>query len=132
MKAWVAEIVEQVPGKKIQCRGRVPEDLEVFQDHFPDFPVLPGVLALDILRESVDLCVRIGRPENEASSQSLISARSVKFQHFLRPGEAWESYAEYLPGEPTGSWNVKLMVQNRTAVSARMLFSSINKLVTEV
>lgn len=131
MSAWVEKILELAPGQKIHCRGVIQENLEVFLDHFPDFPVLPGVLALDILRESVELCIANGQPK-ENGAQRLLSVQAVKFQHFLRPGEAWESHASYSPGQTTGSWNVKLMVRNRTAVSARMLFSSMLELVTEV
>jgi len=131
MNPWVQQIIELLPGQKIHCRGVISENLEVFQDHFPDFPVLPGVLALEILRESVDLCISKGQ-SIEGGAQRLLSVHAVKFQHFLRPGEAWESHASFTPGEPSGSWNVKLMVQSRIAVSARMVFSSMIEIVTEV
>jgi len=123
MSLWVEKILELIPGQKIHCQGVIAENLEVFQDHFPDFPVLPGVLALEILRESVDLCISRGQPE-ENGAQRLLSVQAVKFQHFLRPGESWESHASYSPGQSMGSWSVKLMVRNQTAVSARMVFSS--------
>ncbi len=131
MKPWIQHIVDLIPGEKIHCGGMIPENLEVFQDHFPDFPVLPGVLALDILRESVDRCVAEGKPEINVA-QRLVSVQAVKFQHFLRPGEFWESLAVYSRGASAGIWNVKLMVRNQTAVSARMLFSSMLESVTEV
>ncbi len=130
MNPWVEQVLSVLPGQKIHCSGVIPKDLEVFKDHFPDFPVLPGVLALDILRESVDLCIASDRP-NKNGAQRLLSVKAVKFQHFLRPGEAWDSQAEYSSGASSGSWNVKLTVQGRTAVSAHMLFSSMHNLVTE-
>ena len=49
----VDEILEHEPGKRIRARGRIAEDAAFFQDHFPDFPILPGVLALEIFRKIV-------------------------------------------------------------------------------
>lgn len=122
MSYWKSEIIENDPGQRIRCRGVIDSTLEVFQDHFPEFPVLPGVLALDILKEAVDLCqASVSASKNTGSI--LASVKAVKFQHFLRPGESWESQATLAASGSQSVWKVQLSVRNQPAVSARMCFN---------
>jgi len=127
---WKSEVIEMTPGQSIRCVGVIAEDLEVFKDHFPDFPVLPGVLALDILRECVSLCESADRGDSK-NLLPLSLLEAVKFQHFLRPGERWEGRADKVSPGSKSFWKVQLSVQDRIAVSARMCFNH-DVLVREV
>jgi len=62
---------------------------EYLADHFPAFPVLPGVLLLEGLVESASWLVR--ETENFAHSMVLLEqARNVKYKSFLEPGSRIE------------------------------------------
>jgi 3-hydroxyacyl-[acyl-carrier-protein] dehydratase len=62
---------------------------EYLADHFPTFPVLPGVLLLQGLIESASWLVR--QAENFAHSIILLeNARNVKYKSFLAPGSQIE------------------------------------------
>jgi len=62
---------------------------EYLADHFPAFPVLPGVLLLEGLIESASWLVR--ETENFAHSMVLLEqARNVKYKSFLAPGSTIE------------------------------------------
>ena len=62
---------------------------EYLADHFPTFPVLPGVLLLQGLVESASWLVR--KTENFAHSMVLLEeARNVKYKSFLAPGSRIE------------------------------------------
>ena len=41
---WVSRIVAIEPGASIEGELDVPADLDIFRGHFPDHPVLPGVI----------------------------------------------------------------------------------------
>ena len=58
---------------------------EYLADHFPIFPVLPGVLLLEGLVESASWLVR--QSQDFANSMILLSqARNVKYKSFAAPG----------------------------------------------
>jgi 3-hydroxyacyl-[acyl-carrier-protein] dehydratase len=58
---------------------------EYLGDHFPTFPVLPGVLLLEGLIESASWLVRLGSDFSH-SMVLLKSAKNVKYKSFLAPG----------------------------------------------
>jgi len=62
---------------------------EYLSDHFPTFPVLPGVLLLEGLVESASWLVR--QAENFAHSMILLAqAGNVKYKSFAAPGSRIE------------------------------------------
>jgi 3-hydroxyacyl-[acyl-carrier-protein] dehydratase len=76
-------------GKEIKTLKNLSLAEEYLADHFPAFPVLPGVLLLEGMIESASWLVR--EKENFAHSMVLLEqARNVKYKSFLAPGSAIE------------------------------------------
>lgn len=72
-------------GKEISAVKSVSLAEEYLGDHFPTFPVLPGVLLLEGLIEAASWLVREG--ENFAHSMVLLEqAKNVKYKSFAAPG----------------------------------------------
>ncbi|MCF7976005.1 MAG: beta-hydroxyacyl-ACP dehydratase [Phycisphaerae bacterium] len=72
-------------GKHIQTIKNVSLAEEYLGDHFPTFPVLPGVLLLQGMVESASWLVR----EAQGFAHSMIlmeHTRNVKYKSFLAPG----------------------------------------------
>ena len=85
----IDRIVSLEPGKQIKAVKAVSLAEEYLADHFPAFPVLPGVLLLEGLIESASWLVR--EAENFAHSMLLLKqARNVKYKSFLAPGSQIE------------------------------------------
>jgi len=85
----IDKVVLLESGKRIKAVKGVSLAEEYLADHFPTFPVLPGVLLLEGLIESASWLVR--EAENFAHSMILLEqARNVKYKSFLPPGEQIE------------------------------------------
>jgi 3-hydroxyacyl-[acyl-carrier-protein] dehydratase len=85
----IDKVVSLESGKEIKTVKGVSLAEEYLADHFPTFPVLPGVLLLEGLIESASWLVR--EAENFAHSMILLEqARNVKYRSFLVPGSRIE------------------------------------------
>jgi 3-hydroxyacyl-[acyl-carrier-protein] dehydratase len=81
----IDKVVSLELGREIKAVKSVSLAEEYLADHFPAFPVLPGVLLLEGLIESASWLVR--ETENFAHSMILLEqARNVKYKSFLAPG----------------------------------------------
>jgi len=89
----IDKIVSLEPGKEVKAVKGVSLAEEYLADHFPAFPVLPGVLLLEGLIESASWLVR--ETENFAHSMILLEqARNVKYKSFVAPGAQIEYTVE--------------------------------------
>jgi len=89
----IDKVISLDAGKEIKALKGVSLAEEYLADHFPTFPVLPGVLLLEGLIESASWLVR--RTENFAHSMILLEqARNVKYKSFLAPGSQIEYKVE--------------------------------------
>ncbi|MDH7600260.1 MAG: hypothetical protein QHH07_11610 [Sedimentisphaerales bacterium] len=87
----IDKIVALEPGRSLKAVKTVSLAEEYLADHFPSFPVLPGVLLLQGLIESASWLVRA--TERFAHSMILLEqAKNVRYKSFLPPG----SQVEYL------------------------------------
>ena len=81
----IDKIVSLQENSEIKAVKSVSLAEEYLADHFPIFPVLPGVLLLEGLVESASWLVR--KTQNFANSMVLLeSARNVKYKSFAAPG----------------------------------------------
>src|SRR5437867_4473927 len=91
----VDRIVEVVPGERIRIAKNLTLGEEYLADHFPTFPVMPGVLMLETLVEAGAWLLRL----SESYRHSVIvlrDARNVKYGSFMQPGHSLQVTAEML------------------------------------
>ena len=82
---FVDKIVALEPGVTIECQRTWPQDLEIFADHFPQFPVVPGVLLTEMMGQAAGLCLS-SRPDDNNSAM-LIQIKNAAFRDWVKPGE---------------------------------------------
>jgi 3-hydroxyacyl-[acyl-carrier-protein] dehydratase len=95
-------------------------------DHFPEFPVLPGVFMLQAATEAATWLVRIS--ENYAHSMIVLhEARMVKFAGFVAPGNALKISVEQLKRENSlVQFKFQGEVDGRVCVSGRLTLECCN------
>lgn len=82
----VDRIVELESGRRIVAEKALSLAEEYLQDHFPKFPVLPGVLLLEALVQAAAWLVR-EKLDFGPSVVLLKEARNVTYKSFLAPGQ---------------------------------------------
>ena len=81
------------PGKSIRMVKNLTLAEEYLADHFPTFPVMPGVLMLQTLVEAGAWLLRIS-DDFQHSVIALREARNVKYGAFMQPGKSMVVTAE--------------------------------------
>ena len=115
----IEKIIWVKPGEGIAASGVIPAEEEFFKDHFPGFPILPGVLALEMFRLTADFYLR--QAGFDQHRFRITKIRGVKFSHYLKPGETWESHLSLISQrEIEFVWNARMIHEGNTAVSARL------------
>ena len=82
----VDRIVSVKPGKVIEALKNLTLGEDYLADHFPTFPVLPGVLMLESLVEAGAWLLRITH-DFEKSLIVLHEVRNIKYASFVEPGQ---------------------------------------------
>jgi len=86
------------PGKRIVATKSLSLAEEYLQDHFPNFPVMPGVMMLEALTQASAWLIRAS--EDFAHSIVVLKeARNVKYARFVQPGQTLVIVAEIVQEE---------------------------------
>jgi 3-hydroxyacyl-[acyl-carrier-protein] dehydratase len=114
------------PGKSITAIKTLSLSEEYLADHFPCFPVMPGVLMLEAMTQAAAWTIRLG--EDFAHSIVVLrEARNVKYGDFVEPGKVLTVTAEVQSQEGQLT-KVKAsgLVGDRTSLTARLVLERYN------
>lgn len=83
---WLDEIVS-INETSVHARKDITSDLDVFRGHYPDFPVLPGVLQCEAAMQAG--AVLIAHSMEAAGNKVPVATRmnNVQFRKLVRPGD---------------------------------------------
>lgn len=82
-------IVVLEPARRIVARKALSLAEEYLADHFPTFPVMPGVLMVEAMTEAAGWLLQATR-HFAYSVLELAEVRNVTYKNFVRPGEVLE------------------------------------------
>ena len=83
-----------LPGGLVRTECAVPASSPVFDGHFPDYPILPGVLMIETIAQTGGWLVLATL--RFAAMPFLAQVKQAKMRTFVQPGEALEAAAELL------------------------------------
>jgi 3-hydroxyacyl-[acyl-carrier-protein] dehydratase len=122
----VDRIVEVQPGKALLAVKNLTLGEEYLADHFPTFPVMPGVLMLETLVEAGAWLVRI-TDDFKHSVIVLREARNVKYGTFMEPGRQMSVRVELVEqDDSSATFKGKGEVDGQTTVAARLTLARYN------
>ncbi len=116
----VDKILEMVPGKTIRAEKFIAPDEDYFEDHFPGFPVVPGVLQTEMMAQAAGKCLDAEGPaRGKAMLARIVSA---SFRGWVKPGSVCGIFAEIKTSHPKFATAVAWIAVGGSRVSASELF----------
>ncbi len=97
---FVDRIISVEPGLAIETLKNVSATEDVFADHFPGCPVLPGALIVEAFGQAAQLL--IGLTSGFARVGRLTRLTRGSFRHFVRPGD--QLRIRVARGAADGAW----------------------------
>jgi 3-hydroxyacyl-[acyl-carrier-protein] dehydratase len=122
----VDRILEVEAGRRICIVKNLTLGEEYLADHFPTFPVMPGVLMLETLVEAGAWLLRISE-DFRHSVIVLREAKNVKYGNFMEPGKNLVATVEMVETTDTEAvLKGKGEVEGNSTVSARLTLTRYN------
>ncbi len=91
---FIDELLEQSPGK-LRTRLKLTGKEYYFQGHFPDMPVMPGVLMLEACFQAGAALMGLEkRPGSDDSVGVVTKVENARFKGLVRPGDELEIEVE--------------------------------------
>lgn len=122
----IDRVLSLEPGRKIVAAKNLSLAEEYLADHFPGFPVMPGVLMLEAMTQAGAWLIR-ATEDFAHSAVVLKEARNVKYNSFVEPGQTLIVTAEWL-SETEREVKIKAegTVDGQATVSARLTLERYN------
>ena len=122
----IDRILDVQPGQSLVAVKNLTLAEEYLADHFPGFPVMPGVLMLEALTQAGAWLIR----ETEDFAHSVIvlkQAKTIKYGSFVEPGRQLQLRVEVVEhGERETLLKGKGVIDDQTMVQGRFTLSRYN------
>jgi 3-hydroxyacyl-[acyl-carrier-protein] dehydratase len=99
---------------------------EFFQGHFPDYPVMPGVLIVEALAQTA--CVMLlSKGAQEGKIGLFMGINEAKFRQPVVPGTVLKLHIEVLRTGRVGKFRGEAYVDGKLAAEGEMTFAVVDK-----
>jgi 3-hydroxyacyl-[acyl-carrier-protein] dehydratase len=126
VKFNLVDRIEQLSRERIVAVKYVSLAEEYLADHFPTFPVLPGVMMLEALTQAAGWLLH-HRSDFACSMAVLKEARNVKYGRFVAPGGSLRLEVDLIKTTDAGAtFKTSGTVDDAQAVQARLEIAYFN------
>ncbi|TFJ92230.1 3-hydroxyacyl-ACP dehydratase FabZ [Lentibacillus salicampi] len=119
----VDKVTELEEGKRVAALKNVTANEPFFQGHFPDYPVMPGVLIVEALAQTGAIGV-LGIEENQGKIGFLAGLDKCRFKRQVKPGDQLQLEVDILRIKgPVGKGKGVATVDGEIACEAEITFA---------
>ena len=119
----IDELEELEPGKRVGASKNKPPDEFWFQGHFPDYPVVPGVLMVEMMAQA-GCAAMLALPENKGKIGFFGGIKEARFRRQVVPGDRLRIEVEIIKVKgPVGYGKGICTVNGEKAVTAEISFA---------
>jgi 3-hydroxyacyl-[acyl-carrier-protein] dehydratase len=127
MRFWLIDTIQSYePGMRLTASKNVALSEEYLADHFPEFPVLPGVFMLEAATQAGAWLLRL----SEDFAHSIIrlkEAKNVKYADFVPPGHTLSVAVSLIKkDERLATMKVEGQINERPTLSGRLVLERYN------
>lgn len=119
----VDKVVEVEDEKRVVGLKNVSINEPFFQGHFPEYPVMPGVLILEALAQTGAIAV-LGMEQNKGKIGFLAGVDKCRFKRQVKPGDQLRLEVEIIRLKgPIGKGKAVATVDGEVACEAEIMFA---------
>ncbi len=120
---WLDRVLE-LTGESIRAEKTIPADLDIFKGHYPDYPLMPGVLLCEAVFQAGALLIgELLKDKQEISGVPVLTRIiGAKFKREVHPGDTIEIRAA-LKEQLGPAWFLKGSVRVGGKVAVQVEFA---------
>lgn len=121
------DVITRIEGKRrIEARHALSPEAPFLRDHFPRFPVMPGVLVLEALVQAGGWLVRY-LTEFAYPYVRLVEAPQIRYSRFVHPGQTLGLCVELDQwASPRAAVRGKAVVEGQTVLAATYTLQAVH------
>jgi 3-hydroxyacyl-[acyl-carrier-protein] dehydratase len=122
---FVRKLIACEPGLSAECETQFSRDDPMFAGHFPDDPLVPGVILTEALAQTAGIAAH----QESLDTRFLLSAiRQMKFLRAVRPEEKIILRARKMGGvEQLLQFEVEALVGNQLVATGQLVLNALPK-----
>lgn len=129
---FIDKVIEIKASESLTAHYTLMGQEEFLQDHFSGFPVMPGVLMLEALKQAAT--VLLTDKSGKGGYYRLVRLEDAKFGQFVKPGNTLKIFVQFLKQEASLSFfkgDIQLVNSvdgpgRRKALTARLVLAPIS------
>jgi 3-hydroxyacyl-[acyl-carrier-protein] dehydratase len=117
----IDKIVEFSPAKRVVAIKNVTINEPFFQGHFPDYPIMPGVLVVEAMAQAGAIIMLNEIPDREKKLVVFSGIDNAKFRRSVTPGDQLRIEVDVLSFRPrAGRMEGKAYIDGKLACQATL------------
>ena len=123
----VERVLDVVPGESVTALKNVSVNEPYFMGHFPDAPIMPGVLVIESAAQACSLAIEADGTD-ESTIYVLLKVKDFKFVKPIIPGDTMIISCKKTMGSAgLYSFAVTISVNDKVRAKGELMFTAVDK-----